>query len=89
MLKALYPRSGGEMIAADADLEQKVERLALAREALERATEENRRRENEIKDTLKDAHGAFGEGWRIRYATTKAGTRPFVYEPDKEKGRAA
>lgn len=89
MLKALYPRGGRESITADESLEQLVAKLEEAREELDRATTEKRRWENEIKAVLKDASGAHGTGWKIRYSETKAKTRPFCFEPDKEKGKAA
>jgi predicted phage-related endonuclease len=84
MLKLLYPRAGAEPLPADPELEALAAKLAAARAALDLATEEKRLRENEIKARLKDARGAFGDGWSIRYSETKAGTRPFVFT-DKEK----
>ena len=90
MLKALYPRSGGDPVKADARLAGLVIKLREARESHDRATYEKALRENEIKAELKDAAGAFSDDWRIRYSTTKAGTRPFVFEDGKnESGRTA
>lgn len=88
MLRHLYPRSGAESIAANEEMEALVEKLANARESLERLEEEKQLRENEIKAILKDARGAYGNGWRIRYAENKAGKRPFVFEAER-KGKAA
>lgn len=90
MLRTLYPRSGADPAKADERLVELVEKLRAAREAHERATQEKTLRENEIKAELKDAGGAFSDDWRIRYSTTKAGTRPFVFEDGKkESGRNA
>ena len=84
MLKLLYPRSGAEPLPADPELEDLAAKLAEARRALDAATEEKRLRENEIKARLKDARGAFGKDWRIRYTQNKNGARPFVFEYEKE-----
>lgn len=89
MLKALYPRSGGETVEADERLRAMVDELRVARAEEAKAKEARALRENRIKELLGDARGAFGPGWRIRYATTKAGTRPFVLDDQEEKGRAA
>jgi putative phage-type endonuclease len=88
MLKALYPRSAAEPIAATPELEALAEDLRAAREALAAAEAEKRLRENQIKSLLGEASGVFGPGFRIRYATTKAGTRPFVYEGRDERKSA-
>ena len=80
LLRLLYPRSGAEPLPADPELEELAAKLAEARKALEAATEEKRLRENEIKARLKDARGAFGKDWRIRYSQNKDGKRPFVFE---------
>jgi putative phage-type endonuclease len=88
MLRQLYPRSGSDAIEADHELEQLVAKLAEARKSLEQIEAEKQLRENEIKARLKDARGAHGDGWRIRYAETKAGKRPFVFE-SQDKGKAA
>jgi putative phage-type endonuclease len=85
MLAKIYPRSDAEPVPANPKLDELTSALALARESLKRAAAEKQLRENQIKAELRDARGAFGEGWRIRYATTRAGTRPFVFETDKER----
>jgi putative phage-type endonuclease len=88
MLKQLYPRSGADRVAADPEMEDLVAKLLAARQSLERIESEKQLRENEIKSRLKDARGAYGDGWTIRYAETKAGKRPFVFEAER-KGQAA
>lgn len=89
MLKHLYPKDGAEPVEADAQLEELARSLAEARAAFDEAEKKKRLHENEIKAVLKDARGAHGDGWRIRYATTKAGKRPFCFEHEKEEGRSA
>lgn len=90
MLKKLYPRSGGEPIRATPKIEMLVANLREAREAFERAKEDRALRENLIKAELGEASGVLGEDWKIRYSTTKAGSRPFVFEDRTEtKGKAA
>jgi putative phage-type endonuclease len=84
MLRKLYPRDGADPLEADAHLEELARQLVEARDAESSAKEAKRLRENQIKSVLKDARGAFGNGWRIRYAETRAGTRPFVFEIEKE-----
>jgi putative phage-type endonuclease len=90
MLKRLYPKSGADAIPADAKLQELAECLLQAREDLARATAAKQLWENQIKSLLGEARGAFAEDWRIRYATTKAGQRPFVFDHMREKeGKAA
>ena len=90
LLKRLYPKSGGEPIPADARLQELAEALRQAREQLAQAAAAKQLRENQIKAILGDARGAFGENWRIRYATQKDGKRPLHFEHDAEKsGKAA
>ena len=85
MLRALYPKSGPPAVAADKEIEDLAEHLLAAREAVTAAETEKKRLENVIKARLGDASGAFGDGWRLRYSTTKAGSRPFVFQHEKEK----
>jgi putative phage-type endonuclease len=85
MLAKVYPKSDGERLEATSRLNELATALADAREAFEAAKAEKQLRENQIKAELKDARGAFGNGWSVRYATTKAGTRPFVFESEKER----
>jgi putative phage-type endonuclease len=90
MLKRLYPRSGGEPIAATPRVEDLVTKLRIARAGYALAKTAKALAENELKSELKDASGAYGVGWHIRYSTTKAGTRPFCFDDHTdEKGRAA
>lgn len=90
MLRHLYPRSGGEVVQASAELEALARDLLAARQEFARAEEMKRFCENKMKAELRDARGAVGEDWRLRYATTKAGTRPFVFDHKEEKeGKAA
>ncbi len=89
MLTKLYPRAGGDVVAATPELEELADALLQAREAVKQAEYEKQLRENQFKAQLRDARGAFGNGWRIRYANTKSGSRPFVFEHEREKGKAA
>lgn len=90
LLKTLYPRSGAEPVQADERLEQLAAALRQAREAVDQATEAKRLQENLFKAELKDARGAFGDGWRVRYAEQRDGKRPFVFENQEDKsGKAA
>jgi putative phage-type endonuclease len=90
MLKRLYPRSGGDYLQATPKLEALAADLRDARAAFEAAQIEKARCENVLKSELGAAPGVLGDGWKIRYSTTRAGSRPFVFDDDKaEKGRAA
>jgi putative phage-type endonuclease len=88
MLKRLYPQSEAEAVAATPELEQLAEQLRAARELLESAKEQKQLAENLLKERLKDARGAHGAGWRIRYTTQRDKKRPFVFEHEREKGAA-
>lgn len=90
MLKRLYPRSGGEPIQSTPELEQLVVELRDARARVDAATEQKTLRENQIKKVLGTSSGAYGVDWKIRYSTTRANTRPFVFDDQTDKkGRAA
>jgi putative phage-type endonuclease len=89
MLKLLYPKSGPARISSDPELDALVVSLRAARKAFDDATDERSLCENRIKALLKDASGAFGEGWNIRYGTQKDGKRPFVFTEPKKAGKAA
>jgi putative phage-type endonuclease len=88
MLKRLYPKSHGPRLEADASLEQLVAELVDARRAVAEATATKQLAENRIKEALGAAPGAYGDGWTIRYATTKTGSRPFVLTHLGEKESA-
>jgi putative phage-type endonuclease len=89
MLKRLYPRSSAERVAATPELENVARELLAARRTHAAAERAKKAAENRMKQLLKDASGAFGEGWTVRYATTKANTRPFVFEHEREDDDAA
>jgi len=88
MLKALYPRAGADAIKATPEIEAIAEALAEAKRAVAIAEEKELEAANRMKAELKDARGAFGDGWRVRWAETKKGSRPFYFENDRT-GKAA
>jgi predicted phage-related endonuclease len=80
VLKRLYPHSQAEPVQADHAMEELAERLRAARKAADEAARERTLYENQLRAILKDARGAHGKGWRIRYAEQSNGKRPFVFE---------
>jgi putative phage-type endonuclease len=85
MLAKLYPRSGGDRIRATPELESLAELLKEARERLSVATYDKKDLENQMRAILGKAPGAYSTRWRVRYSTTKTGSRPFVFEHDLEE----
>jgi putative phage-type endonuclease len=85
MVRALYPKSGGPAVSDSPELDEMAESLRAAREALEVAEKEKRLHENRMKFVLGDARGAHGRKWRVRYAVTKSGSRPFCFEHNDER----
>ena len=66
------------------------DRIRKAREVAAAAEQEKKHMENRIKAVLGEAGAANGDGWSLRYAVTKTGSRPFVLDHEKEKdGKAA
>jgi len=90
MLALLYPRSGPAPIAADSKLDTLAEKLAKARLAVDAAETAKRRAENEMKEAVGDASGAYGATWKLSWKTTKTGTRTFRFEDmTKKKAKEA
>ena len=85
MLREIYPRSGGERVIADDALEAMAAELVAARASDRAAKAARALAENRMKATLKEAGGARGKNWTLRYSTTKAGTRPFIFDSDEEE----
>lgn len=86
MLQQLYPRDGAEPIEATEEIETLARQLREARADLDSAEERKRLFENQMKELLKDARGAVGKDWRVRWAATKKGNRPFYFESDDDSG---
>jgi len=85
MLKSLYPQSGGEPVQSTPELEEMADSLLRARQAVTAAEKEKQLWENKIKSELQDSRAAYGNGWKIRYGTTKKGVRPFVFDHEREE----
>lgn len=85
MLKAMYPKAGAPAVRADVEIEDMVSMLVKARAGAKDADRAQTMIENQIKERIKDAGGAWGDGWRINWTETKAGTRPFKLVHDGEK----
>lgn len=79
MLKALYPRSRTEPRVADERQIELAEALRDAREAAERAAAQKQEAENRLKAAMGDVEKLEGPDWVLRWKSTKAGTRPFVF----------
>lgn len=85
MIHRLYPRSNDEVVEATPEMEAIAAQLLAARADAESAAAKEDALENEMKALLKDARGARGNGWRVRFSSTKSGTRPFFIDPVKDK----
>lgn len=85
MLKTLYPKSNGTALRATPDLESLAECLRSAKAAVKKASTAEALAKNQFKSALGDAGSVLGKDWKIRYSTTKAGTRPFCFEDDNEE----
>lgn len=89
-LKARYAKDTSGMIAATDEIDRLARAWLKADEALGSAEDNRKLLTNQLKAILGEASGVDGDSYRIRWQTTKSGSRPFTCKQIAlKKARAA